>query len=214
MTRRLLVAGTVAALLGGCAAPALPTCASGQSGAAWIVDHGWHTEIALRAEDAGPPLAYYRAIFPQARYFLFGFGKLSWVLDEGGPVIEVLRAPLPGAGVVKVTALTATPAEAYTDPVLEVGLPPGGPARIAAGIAGTIARGPGGEPKLATPAQIDGSFFYVASRTYTMDDNCNTWVARQLHRAGVALRPGSVLLPSDLTEALTSTGDVCRATGS
>lgn len=194
------------------APPPLPPCptdaAAGDT--AWILAHGWHSEIGLRAEDASGGLAYYRRLFPDARYFLFGFGKLSFVLDEAGPVIELLRGPLPGAGVVKVTALRNSPARTYDEPVTAVALPAGGAAKVAAAISDTIALGDGGRPKLAVDEPIAGSLFYVAARRYLLDDNCNTWVAELLYRSGLRVRPSGVLLPSDVRAQAVSVGAACR----
>src|SRR4051812_36465785 len=69
--------------LAGCAVPQPPLCTALQEEAvAWVVDQGWHTEIALRAEDLTGPLAGLRAPFPGAETLVFGFGKRSFMLAE------------------------------------------------------------------------------------------------------------------------------------
>ncbi|TDH63003.1 DUF2459 domain-containing protein [Dankookia rubra] len=182
---------TVAAALGllaGCVRPAPPTCAARPEGAmAWVVDQGWHTEIALDAATLPEPLAGLRALFPGAWTLAFGFGKRSYVLAEAGNISELLLGPLPGPGVIQVKGLRVAPREAWPGRVTALPLNDEGLAALAGFLWESIA------PEAAAQS-LQGSLFLAASRDYTLGFTCNTWTAAALRRAGLPVDPAGVVL--------------------
>ena len=185
--RRKVVAAT-AAMLAGCALPPPAPCAAAPDGpVAWVVDHGWHTEIALRAEDLTFPLARLRALFPGAVTFGFGFGKRSYVLAEAGELAELLLGPLPGPGVIQVKGLRVPPPQAWPGRAIALPLGDAGLAALMAFLWDSIAPEAAGLP-------LQGSLFLAAARDYTLGFTCNTWTAAALQRAGLPVRAEGVVL--------------------
>jgi hypothetical protein len=176
------------AMLAGCARTPPSPCATRPEGpTAWVVDQGWHTEIALRGADLAGPLARFRAIFPGAETLAFGFGKRSYVLAEAGAVTELLLGPLPGPGVIQVRGLRLAPAAAWPGRAIALPLTETGLSALAAFLADSIA------PE-AAGLTLHGSLFLAASRDYTLGFTCNTWTAQALQRAGLPVQAEGVVL--------------------
>ncbi|MFC7476825.1 DUF2459 domain-containing protein [Dankookia sp. GCM10030260] len=200
VTRRRKVMTLGLALLAGCARqPPLPCAARPVGPIAWVVDQGWHTEIALRAADLTGPLARFRTIFAGAETVVFGFGKRSYVLAEAGAFAELLLGPLPGPGVVQLRGLRAPPAEAW----------PGRAAALPLTTAGLVALSGFIRDSIAPQAEelaLHGSLFLAASRDYTLAFTCNTWTAAGLQRAGLPVDPAGVVLAGALLAQLRPLG--------
>jgi len=197
--RRKVMAATLG-LLGGCAVPPPAPCAPPPAGpSGWVIDHGRHTDIALRAEDLSGPVGDLRAWFPGAATLAFGFGKRSFVLAEAGAAAEYLLGPLPGRGVIEVKGRTALPGEAWAGRAIALPLPPGGLAALLAFLADSIA--PSG-----TPLVLRGSLFLDASRGYSPLFTCNTWTAEALRRAGLPVSADGVVLAGALLGQLRPLG--------
>lgn len=175
-------------LLAGCVRPPAAACLEPPDGPlAWVVDQGWHTEIALAAAALPEPLARLRTAFPGAETLAFGFGKRSYVLAEAGQMAELLRGPLPGPGVIQVKGLRAAPPLVWPGRVLALQLDRAGLAALATFLWESIA------PEEAGLA-LQGSLFLAARQTYTLGFTCNTWTAAALQRAGLPVRPEGVVL--------------------
>lgn len=187
-------------LLAGCALPPTAPCAVPPEGpVAWVVDHGWHTEIALRAADLPPPLARFHTIFPGAETLGFGFGKRSYVLAEAGELAEVLRGPLPGPGVIQVKGLSVPPPQAWPGRTVALPVSEAGLAALAGFLADSIVPATRG-------LSLQGSIFLEATRDYTLGFTCNTWTAVALQRAGLPVRAAGVLLARDVLAQLRPLG--------
>ena len=182
-------------LLAGCAAPA-PPCGvlPASDDVAYVVDHGWHTDIGIAARALTGPAAIFRTVFPGARAFLFGFGKRTFFTARVESWREYLLGPFPGPGTVLVTGLRVMPDAAYGPAAtLEVRLPRGGAARLSAFLWGALAPGRAGNPRLIAPGPYSGSLFYAAAATYTLGYTCNAWTADALRAAGVPVSPAGVV---------------------
>lgn len=175
-------------LLAGCALPPPAPCAALPEGPiAWVIDQGWHTEIALQSASLPQPLARLRGLFPGAETFAFGFGKRSYVLAEAGDVAELLLGPLPGPGIIQVKGLRAAPPEVWPGRAIALMLGDAGLATLADFLWESIAPEAEGLP-------LQGSLFLAARQNYTLGFTCNTWTAAALQRAGLPVRPEGVVL--------------------
>ena len=187
-------------LLAGCARPMAAACTGQRDGpVAWVVDQGWHTEIALRAATLPAPLAPLRATFPGAETLAFGFGKRGYVLAEAGEVAELLLGPLPGPGVIQVKGLRLGPPAAWPGRVLAVPLDDAGMAALADYIRDSIV------PE-TVGLSLQGSLFLAASRGYSLGFTCNTWTAAALRRAGLPVDPAGVVLAGAVLAQLRPNG--------
>jgi uncharacterized protein (TIGR02117 family) len=199
-------------LLAGCALPPPAPCATLPEGpVAWVVDQGWHTEIALRAADLTGPLTGFRNLLPTAETLVFGFGKRSYVLAEAGAVEELLLGPLPGRGVVQVKGLSVAPPTAYGARATALPLPQDGLARLSDFLWDSIARDAAGQPVPANPGPLRDSLFYDASRGYSLLYTCNTWTAEALRRAGLPVEPAGVVLTRAVMAQLPAIPGACTS---
>lgn len=198
-------------LLAACARPEFPPCLASAGGeAAWVVDHGWHTEVGIPAEQATGPLAAFRDVFPGAAVLAFGFGKRTFFIAKASTISEYVLGPFPGPGAVQVVGLAGPPAAAYRTPVITLRLPPGGAERLSAFLWGSIEPALGGGPRLIADGLFPGSAFYAARREYSLAYTCNTWALDALATAGLPVTPDASLA-SGTMRAVAGISGACRA---
>jgi hypothetical protein len=169
----------------------------------YVVQRGWHTDIGLAAGAGLGPLRAFEREFPGARFFVFGFGEREYLEARATTPWLLLRALFPSEGLVLVTALSASPVEAFAGyrvvarPVSREGL-----ARLTGFIAGSVEWAPDGRPRLAARGPYDGSLFYASPLTYDLVDTCNTWTARGLHAAGLPVSAEGVVSEAQVLDQL------------
>ncbi len=194
-----------------CAAPSFPPCAAPPGGpVAWVIDQGWHTEVAIPAAQATGPLAAFRDVFPGAAALSFGFGKRTFFTAKTETLSEYLLGPFPGPGAVQVTGLGAFPPQAYASPVVTLALPDGGAERLAAFLWESVAPARDGGPRLIAEGHFPGSAFYAAARGYALGYTCNTWTADALGHAGLPVATDVSLAGATMRAVARVTG-ACRA---
>ncbi|WP_048860289.1 DUF2459 domain-containing protein, partial [Acidisphaera rubrifaciens] len=201
--------------LAACAAPPpLPAAREGDGATLSVIDHGWHTDLALPADEAVRQLRVFRAIFPGAKTLVFGFGKRTFMIAPAHSVWDYVIGPIPGDAAVEVSALSTTAAAAYPDlRVATVALPPGGAAAVSDFIWSTIAHDASGRPRLLNAGPWPGSLFYVSATGYSLAYTCNTWTATALERAGLPVEAADIHLAGTLMERLTPTPAAPPAAG-
>jgi len=212
---RRWLAAALLPLLAGCADPVVPPCtASAATGPiVWVVDHGWHTDIGLPADELAGPLAYYRGAFPGAQTLMFGFGKRTFMTAKVETAGELLLGPVPGPGAIQVTALRGTPAQAYGGTVILLALPPGGVDKLSAFLWGAIEPSQLGGPRLISEGLFPGSAFYASTRGYNLTYTCNTWTVDGLRHAGLAV-DGDVILAGGVMRQVARVKGACRTSPS
>jgi hypothetical protein len=199
-----------AVLLAACATlPPPQACPPAAAPVAWVVDHGWHTEIGLPVSEIAGPLGIFRGIFPGAQVLMFGFGKRTFFTAKTESPSEWLLGPVPGPAAIQVVALPASPEADYDLPVVRLALPPGGAAGLSAFLWAAIARTKQGAPRLIAPGLFPGSLFFAAIDRYALDNDCNGWVARAMRAAGLPVRTGAIFAAGVMRQAV-RLGLVCR----
>jgi uncharacterized protein (TIGR02117 family) len=196
----LLVIGGV---LGGCAAPAPPAdlAAGPKTETIYLVERGWHTDIGVRAAQAGEVLGQLRQTFPGVQTLVVGFGERAYLMHREHGVGDMLAALIPGPGAMLVTALRDTPndafpgGEAITLHVSERGL-----ARLIDFLAGSFEHAPSGAVRELAAGPYPGSLFYASTRNYSGVYTCNTWTAEALRTAGLPVHAQGVLFADDVAE--------------
>lgn len=189
-------------------------CSSGEGAgqnAAWIVQQGWHTEIAIPAEELTGELAVFREIFSGARVLSFGYGKRTFMTAKVETAAELIMGPFPGPSAIQVTGLSAPPQDAYDGPVFAVALPSGGAARLSGFIWDTIEKTRRGDPKLIADGHFPGSLFYAGARPYNIGFTCNSWSAQALEAAGLQVDASGIVWAGGAMEAAAGSGRACRA---
>ncbi len=151
-----------------------------------VIDHGWHTDLALAADGLTGRLAVFRRVFPGLRVLVLGFGRRSFMIAPVVGPADVLIGPLPGNGAIEATGLSADPARAYADGTLaRLRLDPAQRRRLDDFVWASFALDAGGAPRLIARGPTPGSLFYAARRGYSGLDTCNTWTAASLEAAGL-----------------------------
>jgi hypothetical protein len=173
----------------------------------YVVERGWHTDIGLPARGLGP-LRPFEHEFPGARFFVFGFGEKNYLQARDPTPGLMLRALFPGEGLILVTALNASPAQAFAAyRVLARPISADGLERLTRFIAASIEWTAAGRPRLAAQGPYDGSLFYASRVSYSLFDTCNTWTARALQAAGEPVSAAGVITASQLLDQLAPASD-------
>lgn len=190
---RLLVCG---GWLAGCTVPALPY----GDATLYVVGRGWHTDIGIPVEDAGP-LATLERDFPGVRIMVFGFGERDYYMAQEGNIFAMLKALLPSESAILLTALRAPPEQAFAEhEVATLHLPRAKVQFIASLIWQALETLPDGTAVQLGPGPYPGSMFYASSETYDAFNTCNTWTARMLRDGGVPVNPHAVLFAGQVMQ--------------
>ena len=164
-----------------------------------LLDHGWHTDIGVPADELSGPLAMFRDVFPGARSMVFSFGKKTFLMAPAHDSSEYLLGPVPGPAAIMVTGLSVPSENAYgADPALVLHLPEGGAARLSDFIWREILQDRSGKPRLIDRGAFSGSLFYAATAGYGLDHTCNTWSALVLAATGLDINPSGVVFASQI----------------
>lgn len=199
-TRRAILRGlpllAALSLPAGCArSPVLPYAgAAPKDETLYLVDGGWHTEIALSrdaARDLPKPLT---DGFPGARYLVFGWGARDYYMARNPGLGEALRALVPGPAVVLMLPLATSPAEAYgAAHVIALPVSRPGLVRLSDYLWSDIAKAADGTPRRVGAGPEPGSIFFASTESYDATHTCNTWTAIALETAGLPIDPGGVV---------------------
>lgn len=163
---------------------------------AYVITHGWHTDLALPAATLEGRLARLRRVYPGARTLIFGFGNRIFArLRDRGPDIWA-EALLPMRGAIVVTAISTTPELAYDAAHvtrLPLPLPAGGDAALSAYLWNALAQAASGQPRLLGAGPYRGSVVYAATTRYSLIYTCNSWTIDGLRAAGLPVATGGVV---------------------
>jgi uncharacterized protein (TIGR02117 family) len=193
-------------LIEGCAAmphrAEKPTGATAPRTTIYMARRGWHVDIGFAVSDLEAPLAALAADFPNSQYLFFGFGDRRYLTSRNKNFPSMLAALWPGAGIVLVTALTATPEQGFgAMHVIRLAI-----SKTRAldaqgfvwnsmpkksGVVGAYAKGP-----------YEGSLYYSAIPSYSAVHTCNTWVAEALQTAGLPIQSVGVVFAAQLWSQL------------
>ena len=165
-----------------------------------LLDHGWHTDIGIPAEELSGPLTVFRDIFPGARSLVFSYGKRTFLMAPANTWSEYILGPLPGPAAIMVTGLSVPAELAYgPDPALVLHLPNGGAEQLSSFVWREISHDEVGKPLLIDRGPFPGSLFYAAATGYSLNHTCNKWSALALAAAGLDIDPSGVVLAGQLT---------------
>jgi hypothetical protein len=169
----------------------------------YLARRSWHIDVGFAVADLSPSLAIIARRFPRAKYLFFGFGDRHYLLSKGKGTATLAGALFPGPGLILVTSIENSPAQAFGDShVLEFVLsaPQAGDAqRFVQRSLAAAASGDGRED--TDPGEVvrdfssvaegpyEGSVYYEAVARYSALHTCNTWAAEALQSAGLDVRP-------------------------
>lgn len=167
----------------------------------YVIDRGWHTDIALPLDEIGPPLSVLAQSFPNARFLSFGFGERRYFMAQHPGLGEGLRALLPSQSALLVTALDTTPQTEFgAEHVVALYVSLEGTSAIDATIWHELVKSPDSKPVALASGPSPGSIFYAASGTYDAFDTCNTWTAEVLRIGGLPVSGSGVLFSGQIMD--------------
>jgi uncharacterized protein (TIGR02117 family) len=150
----------------------------------YVIGRGWHTDIGLPVDEVSGPLASLESGFPGVRLMVFGFGERAYYMAHEEGSGEMLSALFPSKSAILLTALRASPNEAFADHrVVTLRLTQSGVDRIASEIWQSLEKRDAAAVRLAD-GPYAGSVFYASDETYDALYTCNTWTAHLLRDAG------------------------------
>lgn len=180
----------VSVVLGFLASVLWAPAATGSSGdrLIFVTSNGWHSGIVIARSDVPFAAIPEAADFPNAVYLEFGWGDAEYYPSPRPSFGLALRAALPGPAVIHLSGLSDHPAKVFpTASVLAVSLPDSGLRRLIAHIAASFDRAGDERAKPNAPGLYSFSRFYPATGKFHLFNTCNTWTARALAAAGVAV---------------------------
>jgi hypothetical protein len=164
-----------------------------QGDAVYLVQHGWHTDLAIPADALRGGMLVFRRLYPGLKLLILGFGKRTFMMSPVTDLGELMIGPFPGDGALLVVGLNATPEVAYSDgSEALIRLPPGGAEKLSAFLWNSF-RSENGMPTRIGDGFFPGSVFYAARTGYAGWFTCNTWTIDALHAAGVDIDPDGVV---------------------
>jgi uncharacterized protein (TIGR02117 family) len=201
--RRAIVGVALFAVLGACTAPLPPPDLSAERPlsyrSVYVVRRGWHADIvvdrsALLARGRIPEAAH----FPDSALLEFGWGDRAYFM-----------AAEPTAWLAARAVLTTTPSVLHVNPLQR---PPAAPAvevvrldlsedafaRLVGAISDTFDREANATAKPIGQGLAPGAWFYGARGDFSLQNTCNTWVARVLASAGLDIDPSDVVTAATL----------------
>lgn len=178
-------------LAAACASPPGPPPAPGDCAIIRLWSNGWHVNLGMRADlfTDDHPL---RALFPEARYFLIGWGERDFYMAEDAGFWKGLQAVIPPSPAVIQTIADDAPVEETIWPGREVvpfALSETGARALAQTIGDYIVRDETDAPVVLGRGRIaDKSVFLAARGNFHLFNLCNHWTAARLREAGAPVR--------------------------
>lgn len=199
----LLCAGWLAA----CAPtpPLLPADAGPAIREIHVVSNGWHTGIVVSRDDAAALGALPEVgDLPDAAYLEFGWGdRVYYPAGEKTLGMTLSAALTPTPSVMHMAGRSQPPRGADEGwEAAALMLPQGAFDALVLAIADGFKRPDGGRAAPVSPGLTSRSFFYDAHGQFHLFNTCNTWTARMLRAAGIAVSPAGVITADDLMTRL------------
>ena len=193
------VAGAGTALSHG---PAVGTPMTGDLGvgsptAIFVARRGWHIDVGFATGELEAPLRSVAAKLLDARYVFFGFGDRRYLMSKHH-MPAMIEALWPGRGLILVTGLSASPAEAFgAVHVIELRMSPEQSSAAQDFIWRSLTKtGPppdGDRIDVVARGPYEGSLYFNARAKYSAMHTCNTWAAEVLGNAGLPVRTAGVV---------------------
>ncbi len=167
----------------------------------YIVSNGWHTAIVIARPDISEGMVPEIRDFPEAEFFEFSWGDAQYfpAPEKGlGMIMNALFTPTPA--VMHLAGLPAHPRTTFpTAETVSLEVSPEGFDALVSFLDQAFERDAGAEGK---PGLYPFSRFYPAKGRFHMFNTCNTWTARGLAAAGIAVTVTGTLQAEELMKQL------------
>jgi uncharacterized protein (TIGR02117 family) len=203
------------------ASPAAPAAAPEQPDhRIWVVHHGYHSGIVVRAAEVPPQAWPARREYPQAEFLEVGWGDRAYYMAPApGPWLGVRALLWPTPAVLHVVAFDRPPQRQFAAAgIVEVTLAAPGFAALVAAVQESHERVPAADgqdrrddwPPPLGPGLYGASRFYASRERFHLFRTCNMWTAGVLAAAGVPLQPATALTADALFAQLRPHGRLLR----
>jgi uncharacterized protein (TIGR02117 family) len=161
----------------------------------YVVAHGWHAGLAVKADDVPDGLWPERRDFRRAEYLEVGWGDRDyWQAEQPSTGMGLRALLLPSPSVVRVVPIQGSLAAAFAGAeIVELQLSPAGFEGLARFVDATFARPEGAPAAPLGPAPWPNSRFYPAHGSYHALRTSNTWTAQALRAGGFPITPAYAL---------------------
>jgi uncharacterized protein (TIGR02117 family) len=193
--RAILVAGPVlVALVSGCAGPVrglYPPAAGEHVKSVWVVNHGWHTGVAVRRDDIPEGVWPEHLDFPRSEFIEVGWGNEEFYVAPRGTVWLALKAVVkPTPSVLYLVAFDDLMGRSLRSrDIIELRIAEPGLRRLATFLEEAYARDALGRAIPLGRGQYWKGRFYRARERYFLLKTCNTWTAEALRTTGAPITP-------------------------
>lgn len=177
-------------LCSACAGPTKTPLAAGQpTTPIYVIGQGWHAGIAIRRADIPPGLLPESADFPNADYLEVGWGDWDYYqADDPGLWLLLKAAFWPTPSVLHVVGVQGSISDRFSGfEIVRLDVAHTDVADLAAFIHRSFARGDAAKTPALRRGQGLNSFFYPATGTFHLFNNCNTWAATALEAANYSM---------------------------
>lgn len=194
--KRLALLWCLLPLCAACAGPVrMPAAAAPVAVAAtgnttiYVVEQGWHVGVALRRTDLPAGWVPERVDFPEADYLELGWGdRAFYQADDPGLGLLLAAALWPTASVLHVVGVEGALGDHFDSAeILRIEVTHREFSDFAAFLHHSFAREDAANTPALGPGHVADSFFYPATGTFHVFNNCNTWAALALEAAGVPM---------------------------
>jgi len=176
--------------------PALYPARPGQGVTVYLIDNGWHSDIAVPTaaiEARGDALAAAARQTSSAPWTLIGWGDAGFY-EASSPALsripDGLAALLGGRPtVVHLEGAFAAPDRTWGRGVRPITLSRAGLTALLARTGRSLARGPGGAPVMAPIRRVRDEAFFASGERFSLLHLCNHWTAELLNAAGLPVTP-------------------------
>lgn len=176
----------------------------------YVVNHGWHTGIALAAADLAVRLPALAPWLEGAALVEIGWGDEAFYRSSTPGMWLALRAlAAPTDSVLHVVRIAEPDLHAHFpgSPVITLTVPEAGYRAMLDHVTAAFTRAPDGVPVELGDGLYGDSRFYRAEGAFHALNTCNTWVARAVAATGWPLRVRGVVTAAGVLEQIRGTTD-------
>lgn len=185
----------------GAETPVAPSAEPHGGGVVFVTSNDWHTGIVIARADLPDGAIPETADFSNAAYFEFAWGDADYYPARDPGLFMALGAAFPGPALVHLSGLPAHPSVVF--PTVEwvaVRVTGEGMARLIAYLHDSFARAGAVRVSPTGPGLYAFSLFYPATGEFHLFNTCNSWTARGLAAAGLAVDASGVQSAEDVME--------------